>query len=410
MMHRWLNMAPNERFGAVLDRYRGAGPGFDVLRIVLAFAIFYGHAKWAAGLSGMEITQVAAQATAATHGAGLPGAVAAGGEVQGWTGFTKPLKLALVPMFFSLSGFLVMGSAVRLRVTSTFLAFRALRIFPALMVEVVLSGFVLGAALTTLPIMAYYSHPEFLGYMLNAVGDISFVLPGVFAHNPVRYVVNVNLWTLPSEFYCYLLMAALMLTRVVYQRAVFTGTMIVVTIGLAAAHFLTGMSYRTPYPPHVIVYYFAAGILFYHWKDRIPANFWLFCACLPLMYVLLMDPRFMYLAPLPLVYATVFTGLIPFPRFALLSSGDYSYGVYLYGFPITQSLIAVWPGLFVGHLTILMLAATPLTFLFAALSWHGVEKHALAYKKLLPVRWFPVPNRKTASPISEAAITHRGTE
>src|SRR5262245_14237799 len=103
MVHRWLAMTRNESFGLVLSRYRDAGPGFDVLRILLAMAIFVGHAKWAAGLSGMAIETVAQQAARAVHDVA---AVTVNPGV--WSGLTKPLKLALVPMFFALSGFLVM--------------------------------------------------------------------------------------------------------------------------------------------------------------------------------------------------------------------------------------------------------------------------------------------------------------
>jgi peptidoglycan/LPS O-acetylase OafA/YrhL len=387
MVHRWLNMARNESFGGVLSRYRDAGPGFDALRILLALAIFYGHTKWVAGLSGMAIEPVAQQAAIAANPAAA--VVAEAGNAGGWQGLTKPLKLALVPMFFALSGFLVIGSAIRLKATSTFLAYRALRIFPALAVEVTLSAILLGAALTTLPLHAYFTHPEFFRYMLNTVGFVQFVLPGVFAENPVRHTVNVNLWTLPSEFYCYLCLAAMMLTRVVYSRNLFTLIVTITTMYLAGSHLLTGMSAGSPYPMHVIVYYFMVGMLFYHWKDRIPANFWVFAACVPVSYFLLMDDRFIFLAPLPLVYGTLFFGLMPIPKSSVLNSGDYSYGVYLYGFPIAQSLVAVWPDLFVRNFPALMAAATTLTCLFAAFSWHAIEKHALGYKKRLPGRFFP---------------------
>jgi peptidoglycan/LPS O-acetylase OafA/YrhL len=84
-----------------------------------------------------------------------------------------------------------------------FLGLRAIRIFPALFVEVILSALILGPLVTTLPPQLYFSDPLFFNYLLNAIGDVHFLLPGVFADNPWPRVVNGQLWTIPYELYCY---------------------------------------------------------------------------------------------------------------------------------------------------------------------------------------------------------------
>jgi peptidoglycan/LPS O-acetylase OafA/YrhL len=117
----------------------------------------------------------------------------------------------MVPAFFALIGFLVTGSALRLRATIPFLIFRLLRILPALLVEVTLSALILGAIFTTLPLSSYFHDPQFFRYFGNIVGWITFQLPGVFESNYVS-IVNVNLWTLLAELDCYLVTAALMIT------------------------------------------------------------------------------------------------------------------------------------------------------------------------------------------------------
>ncbi len=407
MIYAWLKFAHNERLGDIFGRYRGIGPGFDLLRILLALAIFFGHTKWIAGQAGMVIVPPVADVA---HLAGeVRSSAAAATDGAQWVGWTKPFKLALVPMFFGLSGFLVMGSAARLRSTSTFLAHRALRIFPALIVEVTLSAFVLGAFLTSLPLGQYLSSPVFLRYLGNAVGYIWFSLPGVFTGNPVSGIVNINLWTLPSEFYCYLIMAALMLTRLVYNRQIFTWVVAGMTIYLAGTHFLTGASTPVggPYPAHVIVYYFFVGVLFYHWQDRIPARLDLVLLAAPLTYICLMDNRLIYLAPPMILYLVLFFGLLPLPKFRLLSTGDYSYGVYLYGFPIAQALVAIWPEFFSRNFALLLPVSLGTTIFFSVCSWHLVEKHAMALKKTLPTTWFPVPSRERPFETVAPAITGR---
>lgn len=389
-VYQYLRFEANEAVGTILDRYRGVGPGFDLLRIILAIAIFYGHTRWIAGESGMALQNVA---NLAAHGGDRVATAATQltAPAREWLGITRPLKLAMVPMFFALSGFLVTGSAIRLRSTSTFLAHRSLRIFPALVVETTLAALILGPLLTTLPLREYLSAAAFTQYFGNIVGQVWYVLPGVFTANPLPNVVNANLWTLPSEFYCYLLMAAAMFSRLVYHRSLITAAFVVVTLGLAATHLLYGISTPDgPYATHVIVYYFFVGVMFFQWKNRIPANVWLFIGAGAFCYASLFFPALTYLTPLPLVYVTVFFGLIPLPKIKLLQTGDYSYGVYLYGFPIAQSLVAVFPAIFISHALLLVPAALAVTMAFSVLSWHLIEKRALAAKRLLPLRWFPM--------------------
>ena len=191
------------------------GPGFDLLRIVLAAYIFYGHTLWIAGGATSVVGVGALDSVVAP-------AQALTSVDNGFSGWTRPFHVAAVPVFFALSGFLVTGSAMRLRTTSTFLAFRALRIFPALVMETFLCAGLLGAALTTLSIDRYLIDPVFFRYLGNMIGVVSFELPGVFEKNPVKDIVNANLWTLPVEFYCYLIIGALMFTRVLYNRMIFT--------------------------------------------------------------------------------------------------------------------------------------------------------------------------------------------
>ena len=79
-----------------------------------------------------------------------------------------------------------------------------------LLTEVSLSALVLGPLLTTWPLGDYFSDPNFFRCFGNVVGHIHFALPGLFLQNPAAGMVNVNLWTLPGEFYCYLSVAILM--------------------------------------------------------------------------------------------------------------------------------------------------------------------------------------------------------
>ena len=310
--------------------------------------------------------------------------------IQGnWEGPRRPLQVCLVPMFFAVSGFLVAGSALRLRRTATFLAFRAFRIFPALLVEVTLSALVLGPALTLLPLKDYFADGQFYRYFGNILGFVTFTLPGVFTHNHWPDTVNANLWTLPSEFDCYFMTALLMLSGLIYNKKIFTVLFALATLAFIPLNLFTNFGVtETTMAPVVIDYYFFVGFLFYHYRDQITFSRIGFAAACVLAYGLLMFHHTEFLAPVFVTYIILFVGMTRFPPLPLLKTGDYSYGIYLYGFPITQALVAVFPGL-QGHGWPTLLIAAAITCLFAAFSWHVIEKHALAQRKRLPARFFP---------------------
>lgn len=366
-VRRLLAAAPT--IDAVLKQYRGAGPGFDALRIGLALAILAYH----------SVLLAYDKATLAFVNEAF-----------------HVFIIALVPMFFALSGFLVTGSAVRTRSVRVFLTYRGLRIFPALAVEVALCALLLGPIVTAVPLSEYFTDKHFFAYFGNIVGMVRMTLPGVFLDNPHPNVVNGSLWTLQPEFYCYLFMAALMLTSLVFSRLWFTLGFVAATVVLTALNLMYG--YGKPgdlFPPNVILYYFFVGIAFFHWKDRILLHPALFGACALLAFFTLPAQGFSYLAALPATYCTVYIGMQAIPRIPLLQAGDYSYGIYLFNFPIQQSLVHAFPSL--RDWWMLLAAAMPLTILFAALSWHWIEKPSLALKK----RFLPTKTPAT-SPVMQA--------
>lgn len=372
-------MPPASRttFQSILDRHGGIGPGFDLLRILLAAVIFYGHAKWASGAN----VAAAAFTAAADNTARL--------AEGGWTGWYRPFLISYVPAFFALSGFLVSGSALKTRVTKTFLAHRALRIFPALVVEVVLSAVLIGLFLTEFSLSRYFSDPLLLRYFGNILGWISFQLPGVFQDNPVKGIVNVNLWTLPAEFDCYLLTAILMATGLFYSRRIMTILMVAVMAVLAPLNMFTDFAVtQTTAAVHTVTFYFFVGVMFYHWRDRVQYSWPLFFLSGLLAYVTQMQHHLVYIAPIFVTYCTLFFGMTAVPKIKLIASGDYSYGIYLYGFPITQAVVELVPGARGNGWLTLGVAALG-TVIFAAGSWHLIEKPTLRLKNRLPEKYFP---------------------
>src|SRR5690606_36414492 len=170
--------------------WRSGRNNFNLIRLVAAWLVIYGHA-WA--ITG-------------TPGTDLIGAV---------TRFKFAGGVA-VDVFFVVSGFLIAASLQR-NDARGYLASRALRILPALVACVALSVFVLGPLLTTAP--GYWRDTLTWDY-LWANGSLwasRFFLPGVFGDHP-NPAVNGSLWTLPVEARLYLALLAAGLCGVLTPR------------------------------------------------------------------------------------------------------------------------------------------------------------------------------------------------
>ena len=288
-----------------------------------------------------------------------------------WSSWFAPFYLCVLPAFFVLSGFLVAGSLFRNSIPQ-FLSLRALRIFPALAVEIVLSALVLGLLVTRLPTAAYLASPQFHAYFLNIIGDIHFTLPGVYEGRPI----NLQLWTIPFELECYIALVVLALLGLVGRPRLLTAV-IAIGVLLATAIAVHGGWYHKNWnvPGRMLVLSFLCGVIAYLFKRSLPYNCWLFIACGVATYVFLSVPNLTFLAAAPLAYVTVYLGLTRPPR---IPFGDLSYGVYLFHFPIARSIFELtgrampWEAL--------LLLTVVLTSVFAALSWNFIEKPILDRK------------------------------
>jgi peptidoglycan/LPS O-acetylase OafA/YrhL len=351
--------------GDQLDRHRGFGPGFDFLRISLALGIVVWHAFGLAH-GGFNIEQA---------------------PVAWFAGY------GMLYLFFALSGFLIAGSAQRLSL-GNFLVNRGLRIFPALVVEVLLSAFVLGALFTELPVGEYLSNLGTYLYLTNILGLMNFYLPGVFKGNSVD-VVNYSLWTVPYEFLCYFIMSAFMIFGLLRRPALVVALAAAMAIiGLALVLFAAGpqsesgliklcYSAFTERGSRLIVA-FMLGIAAYLLRYRIPYSHAAFGLSMLFLFGLaalgpLTVPSLNVLASLPLVYVMAYLGASNVPMPPVFHERDYSYGIYLYGMPIQQMMISLFPNVTspVAQLGL----AVPAIICFAAFSWHLIERPILRQRR-----------------------------
>lgn len=334
------------------EKMAGAGyknSGFDYLRLLLSTAVICFHSVI---ICRGEFAQ--ANFNGETHGV--------------------PFNL-VVPMFFALSGFLVAGSLMRSPNLGIFLGLRAFRIVPALLVDTLFIAVIAGPFLTTHSVGDYFSNSQLHAYFLNIIGDIHYYLPGVFKKNPTD-IVNGQLWTIPFELACYTYLAILALIGVHRSRV---GFALIVLGGIAALQIhqfhIGGGAWRTP------EVCFFVGVLFYVWRDLIAWRQSYFWASFLLSMLLTATSTLGYVLALPITYMTVYLGLLHPAKVSLLKAGDYSYGLYLYGFPLQQIVYSFLPIARVWWGNILI--GLPVSLLFAAISWHFVEHKILGRKGLL---------------------------
>ncbi|MBR2537177.1 MAG: acyltransferase [Hyphomicrobium sp.] len=307
-----------------------------------------------------------------------------------WTGHS--LGQHAVQGFFILSGILVAQSFERSRSLLDFAAARILRIFPGLIVCVLLTAFVLGPLVSQLPLQAYFTSavlPVYLAKTLSLATG-SAPLPGVFNDLPMPGIVNSSLWTLKFEVLCY---AGLALAGV---AGLFSATYRYVIAGLLAA-FLAAIYAIDPQPftQHSFIdnvryfaVYFGTGTLIYLLRDKLVI---VGAALLPLaaIFVAALDTRFAEPATAALLgYGIVWAASKSFgPLRAWCNKVDLSFGVYIYAGPIQQALIGAAPA--VPPIAI-SLAAFAIVLPLALLSWVLIEHPALRLRsdvRTLLMRW-----------------------
>ncbi len=330
----------------------GRASGFDYLRLFLALSILLIHTAMIC------------------HGLAADQAI--------YVGPARPLARLILPAFFAISGFLVAGSLERSRTIPMFLALRVLRIYPGLIALAAISAFVIGPLTSDLSASAYFSNHLLFHYLLTMSGDVQFYLPGVFAHNPQPGTVNGQLWTIPFELGAYLTLAGLAtlgLTRWNFIAPLSTVLLILAYLGVTLLrHHLTVVFVPGSLNGALLMAAALTGASLYLYRRVIPYNLTLFAAALVISMLLVsIVPFGDFFAPIPAAYATVYLGLCN-PDRRPLHGADYSYGVYLYGFSLQQTIIFLCP--LAQDWRLNMLISVPAVLIVAALSWHFIENPA----------------------------------
>lgn len=291
--------------------------------------------------------------------------------------------------FFALSGFLITASWLRNPHVYEYVIARALRILPGFYVCLVVTAFVIapiGVAIQGGPVAKLLFSTAPIEYVLynSAVATLKVDVGGTPQGVPYPGTWNSSLWTLVFELLCYLAVAILGVIGLANRRWVSPAILVLAAFSAALLPPFTIEGQMSANLASVVARFavmFAAGALLYQFKDVIPARWSLVVASVVVVLAAVnLLPDYRVVAALPLAYAViVFGALIKNPRFTLRT--DLSYGVYIYGFPVQQLLIIC--GLASMDPVVFAILATIATLPVAALSWFGVEKHAMSLKSRL---------------------------
>lgn len=359
----------------IADIYDRKDNAFDLLRFVFAVMVIYCHCY--ATLKGPNREDLL----------GI------------WTGSQIDCGSLAVDCFFIISGFLIAQSMLNSKSYKAYLIKRILRVIPAFLVSLFLISFVLGPIVTNMNLSRYFQDDGCTGPFSFIFKNVTFNIFGyswtvhdVFSHNPFPSSANGSMWTLKHEFACYLVILLLSCFRCFKHRSL---TLFV--WACSAALLVLNYKYNfclTPftgdkgwifsgyeYPSFVrLCFFFLAGTNIYIFKDKIRFDYrWILLA---IVIILLSEKlnllRYSMMICLPYIIIAVGT---KFKLSFLRKYGDFSYGMYIYAFPVQQFVVY----LLKSRLNILthFLLSSIITLGVSFLSWKFIENPALQLKKKL---------------------------
>ncbi|MGN6493812.1 MAG: acyltransferase family protein [Agriterribacter sp.] len=296
------------------------------------------------------------------------------------TGYSVSLSQIGLAIFFFISGFLVTQSYFLSTGLTHFFWKRVLRVYPALIVLIIITVFAVGPAFTLGSVQSYFASKSTWEYFFGGITlvRLRFFLPGVFN----EHGVNGSLWSLPVEFRLYLVLGVL-LTFFIRKNKGFV-------LALWSFFFVAGVlldvwgeSFFLNFFHQYIAWgmYFFTGTLFFFYQERIKLNYQI---VVTLFVVWLVTKNINVLnVPIKLLFISytcvLFAFKVPTVAHAFFKKNDFSYSLYIYAFIVQQMLIQLIGSAKLDPLS-LSLFTLILLIPICWLSWNLIEKPAMKWK------------------------------
>ncbi len=318
---------------------------FDILRLVLASTVFFFH------MGVLNNDSLLSQ---------LPGKVAVDG-------------------FFVISGYLIVKSYLSKKSLTSYTISRVLRVYP-LYFFVVTTSFLIGLIQYSGGFFEYLDAgaTDYLAANYFLLNFLHPTLPELFTDNHIQSV-NGSLWTIKVEvmFYASIPVIYGLISRFINKKylTIMVGLSSILAsllIGYAIQEYQLNPSLNNQLPSLMI--YFMVGAFFNFYE---PKN-------LDAKHLLILLPA-MYITRDYILIYPIITGLavyiIAFKVKVISISkkvGDLSYGIYIWHFPVLQTLIVI--GAF-ENFAIGLISSTFIVYLLSYLSWHLIESPAIRSHK-----------------------------
>ncbi|AEV84023.1 Putative peptidoglycan O-acetyltransferase yrhL [Actinoplanes sp. SE50] len=371
----WTRRSVDEAFSA-------PGNSFGFLRLLFAFAVLVSHSL------------------PLGYGREDPG----GGLTHGQTVLGEIGILG----FFTISGFLITRSAGRVPLPR-YLWHRGLRILPGLWVCLIVT------ALVVAPVVALIEHGSVAGVFAEPGGPFGYVfhnlavairqygISGLLRDTPYgrltgESVFDGSLWSLMYEVFCYFMIAGLALTGLLKRARWVVAALAGGLFAVIVHDFLTAPRIPGPQGVHgpflgiggidtyslvYLTYVFLLGALFELYRSSIVLNELGAIVAAVILLGTTQCGGFDVLGYPAFAYLTLWLAIaLPAPFRRIGVRQDYSYGFYIYAFPVQQLLALL--GVPAWGLLPYILLATAGTLVFAIPSWHLVERPAMALKHWSP--------------------------
>ncbi len=329
---------------------------FDAIRLAMALMVVWSHsfALWL----GSERTEPISVLLAGSYNAGNLGVMA----------------------FFVISGFLVTRSFCNSKSPVSYMMKRVRRIYPGYLIATSICAFVV------IPAYAYVVDLS-IGEIATTIGANLLLqnhLPpsNVFTTNSSN-AVNGSLWSIPYEFWCYIGVCALGVAGLLKRRLFIAVLTTAVLLGRVFQDLADRPLHGGPvgyivgdfYLWSMVLPYFLLGMVAFAFQDSIPRSRWLLCSLVAAAVIAAHASTHAahLVVPVALAYGVFY---VAFSETVNLRDaarwGDFSYGTYLYAFPIQQMVIASFGSTISFPLYIVL--SMCLAVLAGVVSWHLVER------------------------------------
>jgi len=355
--------------GVTFDPHRNS---LNLLRLVFAITVIASHATYLGGYM----------------------------QEPTWAGVT-PGRWAVIG-FFIISGYLITGSRNAHRFGS-FIVHRMARIYP---------GFVVNLLVTVLvfaPLGFYLAHGNLNGYLTTGTQPVQYVVGNIFlkmrswdvAGTPVGVPYagwwNGPLWTIFFEFCCYVIVGLLLCLPAARRRQQFViPAMFAMSVVLQWQAGSVVAWVQNVWPDAAndvsllmqLLPSFLAGATIYQFRHRIRLSLLGAIACAVVSVVgIVALPSWGPQLVSPLLGYIVFwvASVLPMPK--VLRTQDISYGMYIYGFLVQQTLVLL--GVNQAGLPLFLVASVTFTVPLAIASWVAIERPILSLVRKHPITWQP---------------------